>query len=140
MIINLTMPTYNETETNGARAADDDIDAFIPYSEYAVLKTAQGLNPEQCRLAWTADCSNVTIKKRKHHSGVILMHHFKGMEVRRGSYQEQAQHTCRAAEVTSAEQLESLGAPAAANSQAWLESQRVDQSVAVNLSDLGGDF
>ena len=46
------MPTYNESESSGARTEDTDIDAYIPYAEYAILKSAQGLNPNEIEQAY----------------------------------------------------------------------------------------
>jgi hypothetical protein len=61
------MPTYNESETTGARTDDLDIDAYIPFAEYAILKSAQGLNPPEieqaCILSLKPGCWEIGFRR-----------------------------------------------------------------------------
>lgn len=73
-----------------------------------------------------------TIKKRKHKSGVDLLHYFGGMETRTGSHHSQERETTRKAILTSSSQLASLEEPAAKKSKMWVDGLRMEQNTALN--------
>jgi len=126
------MPTYIETEANGCRSIDDDVDGWLPFEEYAIRKSALGMTVKEIEAQWAKDLADPTKQSRRHSSGVMLMHCFKGMETRRGQFQEQRQDASRQALLQDAKQLEELEAPAAKKTRIWLDSLKIDQSASLS--------
>ena len=127
------MPEYVENEKEGGHQNDDDIDAWIPYAEYQVLKAAQGFPASQHEAMWIKDIADPTKKTRKHNSGAILLHHFRGMETRTGTHHEQSRTTARKALIRTADQMNELNLPAAKKTKDGL---KMDQGTTISSQPL----
>jgi hypothetical protein len=125
------MPTYMETDRQGDHQTDDDMDQWIPYEVFCEKKFCQGVKPEHMEALWKQELADPTRKKRKHSSGVDLLHYFGGMETRTGSHHSQERETSRQAILTNAEQPESLEEPVAKKSRKWQDSLRTEQTTAL---------
>jgi hypothetical protein len=125
------MPTYTETDIQGDHQNDDDLDQWIPYEVYCERKHCQGHKPDQFEAMWKAEMADPNRRKRKHKSGVDLLHYFAGMETRTGSHHSQQRETGRQAILTNVEQLQSLEEPAAKKSRLWSESLQFQQNTAL---------
>jgi hypothetical protein len=130
------MPEYVENEKEGGHQNDDDIDAWIPYAEYQVLKAAQGFPASQHEAMWIKDIADPTKKTRKHNSGAILLHHFRGMETRTGTHHEQSRTTARKALIRTADQMNELNLPAAKKTKAWVDGLKMDQGTTISSQPL----
>ena len=119
------LPTYNEQEKEGSHQVDDDVDDWIPFSEYQIIRSAQGYKPEVHEAMWQKDCADPTKKVRRHSSGAVLLHWFRGMRTLTGSHHEQNRATSRQAIVRTAGQLENLVVPAAKKCKTWENSLRI---------------
>jgi hypothetical protein len=138
------LPVYTEEEKEGSHQCDDDVDDWIPFSEYQVIRAAQGYKTETHEALWHKDCADPTKKVRKHSSGAILLHWFRGMRTLTGSHHEQNRATRRQAIVKNTEQLVALEEPAAKKCRTWENSLRICRlRPYLNndfLNDVGGTY